>query len=179
MKDIAQLLFAKGGNFAFLLTATVLLVLGGTLDTNVTMWISLVLFISWNAAFLVTDSAFAGRDAANLIAQTNQARAYLGALLPIYAALLGALFVLDKQKMLEFLAFAMERGLRLPYLLMPFIFAFAGLLFVPTQLHESTVGPETPGIRILFVWVVFCYQAAFFTFVHCALRLLSIFTLAV
>jgi hypothetical protein len=179
VRKLVQFTFAGAGNFLLLLASMILLLLGPRLNTNVTAWIAVGLFLTWDALFLVSDEAFEGRDAENLLSQINQARAYLSALLPIYAGLLGAVFALEPNKVARFFMYAMEQGVRLPYILLPFVFSVSGLLFIPAQLRLSGRKETSSALRILLVWVAFCEKSAFFLFVHCILRLLSIFTRAI
>lgn len=153
------------------LTSALLLFLGYHYETEVTVFFAVVLFVVWDALFVLDSQSYTGRDATFTIQQVVQARSYISYFIPFYGIMFGILLS-DAGKLKYFSEILVKTSISPAFLLMPFVVAIIVMLLFPLQVSTDPEGKElTSSIKWLFVCNFFGQKLALFLFAHSFLRI--------
>ncbi len=172
-------MFERRYNLGLYAVATVLLYAGVALETEVTMWLTVGLFVVWDLLYVKDERSFEGRDVRNLLEQVNVARLHMSYFLPFYGVLLGILFTLDAPQQQLFFNLLASADISMGLLMLPLVVASLGILFIPIRLVRTDSDAArlektaSNALKALLGAAAFFQQASIFIFLHVILRILG------
>lgn len=148
-----------------------LLLSGALFQTELTLYVALLLFLAWDIRFASDPENFQGRSAEYTIQQVVQARSYISYFIPFYGILLGFFLMKSNLEREEFLAFISNANIELWWLIAPFFISTVVILLFPIRFTLENK-KLTPSIMMLMICNFFAEKCAIFIFSHFVLRVL-------
>jgi hypothetical protein len=176
---VTETMFEKPWNLAAYCLTLLLLILGAFLRTNITAIVAIMIFVGWDASYLLSKVSMRGRTIDMALQQTQNIREHISYFLAFYGVLFAILFTQSFERQSQFLEVCGNAGIPISLLVLPFVLALIPLLFFPIQLAKSNDNAASASLKALVSLSAFFQKVSIFLFAHIILRILHTLTTAV
>lgn len=166
-------MFEKPYNLVVYALSLVLLVAGLLLETNVTAYIAVAIFLAWDIAYLKSKASMLGRTIDQALQQTQNIREHISYFLAFYGVLFAILFTQTTERQSQFLEVCNQAGIPVSFLVLPFLLASIPILFFPIQLAKGHGSEPSSSLKALVSLSALFQKVSIYLFVHIILRLLD------
>jgi hypothetical protein len=161
------------------LLALVLLLVGAWLQADWTVYLMVLVFLFWDARFVLTPTSFEGRSTKKILSHCRDAETLMSYFIGFYSVVLAVIFT-DNTKTDTLLRACRQANLSILLVAAPLVVAAIPMLFIPVQFGAKGTGANakreiTSGVKALLFVNIYCEKLVVFMFVHDLLRILRRF----